>query len=198
MLYFINLTLLRRLFRLKATGIVRRIDDLGRVVIPKEIRRTLRIREGEPLEIFTDNEGQVILKKYSPVGELSSFVKEYADALAQATGHITCIADKDQVIAVAGGSKKEFLDKSISNHLEKIIQGRSIFKATKDDAKFVPILQEDSTNSYYQEVISPIICEGDAIGAVIFLSNNKNNTMGEVEEKLAFSASGFIGKQMEQ
>ena len=85
---------------MKATGIVRRIDDLGRVVIPKEIRRTLRIREGDPLEIFTDNEGQVILKKYSPVGELSSFVKEYADALAKATGHITCIADKDQVIAV--------------------------------------------------------------------------------------------------
>ena len=99
---------------------------------------------------------------------------------------------------MAGGSKKEFLDKSISSHLEKIIQGRSIFKATKDDAKFVPILLEGTTESYYSEVISPIICEGDAIGAVIFLSANKNNAMGEVEEKLAYSASGFIGKQMEQ
>ena len=190
--------MLRRLFWLKATGIVRRIDDLGRVVIPKEIRRTLRIREGDPLEIFTDNEGQVILKKYSPVGELSSFVKEYADALAKATGHITCIADKDQVIAVAGGSKKEFLDKGISSNLEKIIQGRSIFKATKGDNKFIPILSEGTSDSYCSEVISPIICEGDAIGAVIFLSNNKASAMGEVEEKLAYSASGFIGKQMEQ
>jgi AbrB family transcriptional regulator (stage V sporulation protein T) len=186
------------LFCLKATGIVRRIDDLGRVVIPKEIRRTLRIREGDPLEIFTDNEGQVILKKYSPVGELSSFVKEYADALAQATGHITCISDKDQVIAVSGGSKKEFLDKNISSNLEKIIENRAIFKATKDDSKFAPILSEGSTEGYYSEVISPIICEGDAIGAVIFLSPNKNNLMGEVEEKLAQSAAGFIGKQMEQ
>ena len=182
---------------MKATGIVRRIDDLGRVVIPKEIRRTLRIREGDPLEIFTDNEGQVILKKYSPVGELSSFVKEYAYALAQATGHITCIADKDQVIAVAGGSKKEFLDKSISSNLEKVIESRTIFKASKDDAKFVPILSEGNTDVYQSEVISPIICEGDAIGAVIFLSSNKDE-MGEVEEKLAYSASGFIGKQMEQ
>lgn len=183
---------------MKATGIVRRIDDLGRVVIPKEIRRTLRIREGDPLEIFTDNEGQVILKKYSPVGELSAFVKEYADALSQATGHITCIADKDQVIAVSGGAKKEFLDKSISSNLEKVIENRTMFKATKDDSKFVPILSEGNTDAYHSEVISPIICEGDAIGAVIFLSQNKSDVMGEVEEKLAYSASGFIGKQMEQ
>ncbi len=183
---------------MKATGIVRRIDDLGRVVIPKEIRRTLRIREGDPLEIFTDNEGQVILKKYSPIGELSSFVKEYADALAQTTGHTICISDKDQVIAVAGGSKKEFLDKSISSNLEKVIQGRSMLKATKEDTKFIPILSEGTTDSYYSEIISPIICEGDAIGAVIFLSSNKNNVMGEVEEKLAQSSAGFIGRQMEQ
>ena len=107
---------------MKATGIVRRIDDLGRVVIPKEIRRTLRIREGDPLEIFTDHDGRVVLKKYSPVGELSAFAKEYADALAQATGHIACISDKDQIIAISGGSKKEFLDKNISSNLEKAIE----------------------------------------------------------------------------
>ncbi|MHC1749010.1 MAG: stage V sporulation protein T [Cellulosilyticaceae bacterium] len=183
---------------MKATGIVRRIDDLGRVVIPKEIRRTLRIREGDPLEIFTDHDGQVILKKYSPVGELSAFAKEYAEALTQATGHITCIADKDQIIAISGGSKKEFLDKSISTNLEKAIEGRSILRATKEDTKFIPILSEGNTDSYYSEMISPIICEGDAIGAVIFLSSNKNSVMGEVEEKLAQSASGFLGRQMEQ
>ncbi len=183
---------------MKATGIVRRIDDLGRVVIPKEIRRTLRIREGDPLEIFTDHDGQVILKKYSPVGELSAFAKEYAESLAQATGHITCIADKDQIIAISGGSKKEFLDKNISSNLERAIEARAIVSASKEDAKFIPILSEGTTESYHSEMISPIICEGDAIGAVIFLGTDKQTVMGEVEEKLAQSASGFLGRQMEQ
>ncbi len=181
---------------MKATGIVRRIDDLGRVVIPKEIRRTLRIREGDPLEIFTDNEGQVILKKYSPVGELAAFVKEYADALAQTTGHLTCITDKEQIIAVSGGSKKEYLKKKISVQLEKVIQGRNMCKPK--DGELISITEDGSIEGYHSEVISPIISEGDAIGAVIFLSDNKDTTMGEVEEKLAYSASGFIGKQMEQ
>ena len=99
---------------MRATGIVRRIDDLGRVVIPKEIRRTLRIREGDPLEIFTDREGEIILKKYSPIGELGAFAKEYAESLAQTAGHVTCIVDKDRIIAVSGGAKKEFLEKRIS------------------------------------------------------------------------------------
>lgn len=97
---------------MKATGIVRRIDDLGRVVIPKEIRRTLRIREGDPLEIFTDREGEIILKKYSPIGELNQFAKQYADSLSQTTGHIVCIADRDQLIAVSG-AKKDLIAKAI-------------------------------------------------------------------------------------
>ncbi|MCI7812813.1 MAG: AbrB/MazE/SpoVT family DNA-binding domain-containing protein, partial [Robinsoniella sp.] len=109
---------------MKATGIVRRIDDLGRVVIPKEIRRTLRIREGDPLEIFTDRQGEVILKKYSPIGELGTFAKEYAEALAQGTNHVICICDKDQVIAAAGGMKKETVGKNISEELETIISDR--------------------------------------------------------------------------
>ena len=100
---------------MKATGVVRRIDDLGRVVIPKEIRRTLRIKEGDPLEIFTDKEGEVILKKYSPIGELSEFATEYAETLNKTTGHIACITDKDTVIAVSGASKKEWLEKEVSN-----------------------------------------------------------------------------------
>ena len=100
---------------MKATGIVRRIDDLGRAVIPKEIRRTLRIREGDPLEIFTDREGEIILKKYSPIGELGTFAKEYAESFLNKTaGHIVCIVDKDRIIAVSGGAKKEFLEKRIS------------------------------------------------------------------------------------
>ena len=109
---------------MKATGIVRRIDDLGRVVIPKEIRRTLRIREGTPLEIFTDREGEIILKKYSPIGELGAFAGQYAESLAQTTGLTVCVCDRDQVIAVSGGSRKELLGKNISRQLETVIEDR--------------------------------------------------------------------------
>jgi len=180
---------------LKATGIVRRIDDLGRVVIPKEIRRTLRIREGDPLEIFTDREGEIILKKYSPIGELGSFAKEYADTLSQASGHIVCIVDRDQIIAVAGGSKKEFLDRRVSDEFEKMINKRSQFTASKDDANFVSILENDDDPSYSHQLVAPIIAEGDVIGAVVLMS--PDHKMGEVENKLAICATGFLGKQME-
>ncbi|GMQ57525.1 stage V sporulation protein T [Vallitalea sediminicola] len=183
---------------MKATGIVRRIDDLGRVVIPKEIRRTLRIREGDPLEIFTDKDGEIILKKYSPIGELGTFAKQYAEALAQTTGHTICISDKDQVIAVSGGSKREFLEKQISKELEEAITERETILANKDEKKFIDILYDGENNEYISEVITPIISEGDAIGAVIFLSKDSKIKMGEVETKLAHSAAGFLGKQMEQ
>ncbi|MCL2617136.1 MAG: stage V sporulation protein T [Defluviitaleaceae bacterium] len=181
---------------LKATGIVRRIDDLGRVVIPKEIRRTLRIREGDPLEIFTDREGEIILKKYSPIGELGAFAKEYAESLSQTSGHITCIVDKDQIIAVSGAAKKEFLEKHISSSLEKAINQRNVVSAIRGDSNFVPILEDDVAQSYKHELITPIISEGDVLGAIIFLSGDKK--MGEVEGKLAQTAAGFLGKQMEQ
>lgn len=183
---------------MKATGIVRRIDDLGRVVIPKEIRRTLRIREGDPLEIFTDKDGEIILKKYSPIGELGTFAKQYAEALAQTTGHTICISDKDQVIAVSGGSKREFLEKQISKELEEAITERETILANKDEKKFIDILYDNGNDEYISEVITPIISEGDAIGAVIFLSKDSKAKMGEVETKLAHSAAGFLGKQMEQ
>jgi len=181
---------------LKATGIVRRIDDLGRVVIPKEIRRTLRIREGDPLEIFTDREGEIILKKYSPIGELGAFAKEYAESLAQSSGHITCIVDKDQIIAVSGGAKKEFMEKHISSALEKAINQRSTVTANRSEGGYIPILDEDDSNAYNNQLITPIIAEGDVLGAIIFLSPDKK--MGEVEGKLAQTAAGFLGKQMEQ
>lgn len=180
---------------MKATGIVRRIDDLGRVVIPKEIRRTLRIREGDPLEIFTDRDGEIILKKYSPIGELGAFAKEYAESLAKNAGHITCIVDKDQIIAVSGGTKKEFMEKHISSELEEVINNRNTLIANRNDSNFVPILEDDS-ESYNHELITPIICEGDVLGAIVMLSDSQ--TMGEVEGKLAQTAAGFLGKQMEQ
>lgn len=184
---------------MKATGIVRRIDDLGRVVIPKEIRKTLRIREGDPLEIFTDKEGEVILKKYSPIGELGDFALQYAESLYKTSGYITCITDKDTVIAVSGASKKEFLEKNLSKELEKVMEEKNTIVVKPNEDKYVPIIMDESNDKKYaSQVISPIISEGDSIGSVIFLSADTNAHMGEVETKLAQSAAGFLGRQMEQ
>lgn len=181
---------------MKATGIVRRIDDLGRVVIPKEIRRTLRIREGDPLEIFTDREGEVILKKYSPIGELGAFARQYAESLASTTGHIVCITDRDQVIAVAGGGRKDIISKPISKSLEELIDERNNVVANKGDKKFIALIDGDN-DEFNSQVISPIICEGDAIGSVVITTKEQRTKMSDTEAKLANSAAGFLGKQME-
>lgn len=184
---------------MKATGIVRRIDDLGRVVIPKEIRRTLRIREGDPLEIFTDKEGEVILKKYSPIGELSDFATQYADSLHKTSGHITCITDRDTVIAVSGASKKEFLEKQLSADVEKTIEEKTTLLIKSAEEKGILILaDENGDRKYTSQVVSPIISDGDPIGSVIMLSTDASLKMGEVEVKLTQSAASFLGKQMEQ
>lgn len=187
---------------MKATGIVRRIDDLGRVVIPKEIRRTLRIREGDPLEIFVDREGEVILKKYSPIGELGDFAKEYADSLYESTGHIALIADRDIIVAVAGAAKKEFLEKPISKAVEKAIEERKPVLMTKPgDHKYCeacPTMEDEGECKFTAQVIAPIIAEGDPIGAVILSSKEPGITMGELEQKIVETAAGFLAKQMEQ
>ena len=183
---------------MKATGIVRRIDDLGRVVIPKEIRRTLRIREGDPLEIFTDREGGVILKKYSPIGELTDFSKEYAEALNQATGHNIVISDNDMFISVAGVAKKDYVDKKISDELERIMDNRKVVLLGEGTAKVEPLFQDDRIDDKYTaQAVAPIISEGDAIGTVIMFSNDIKS-FGEVEKKLVETAAAFLGKQMEQ
>ena len=183
---------------MKATGVVRRIDDLGRVVIPKEIRKTLRIKEGDPLEIFTDREGQVILKKYSPIGELSEFATEYAETLAKTTGHIACITDKDTVIAVSGGSKKEFLEQSISDELERILEDKENYTSRENNNLAVPITKNDNKERRFNsQVVYPIISDGDAIGSVILLSKEPGIKMTEVEQKVVQSAASFLGKQME-
>lgn len=187
---------------MKATGIVRRIDDLGRVVIPKEIRRTLRIREGDPLEIFVDRDGEVILKKYSPIGELGDFAKEYADSLYEATGHIALIADRDNIIAVAGAPKKEFLNKPVGPAVERVMEDRRAVLINKPgDHKYCKeciTTNEEAGCKFTAEVIAPIIAEGDPIGAVILCSKEPNVQMAEMELKLAETAAGFLAKQMEQ
>lgn len=183
---------------MKATGVVRRIDDLGRIVIPKEIRKVLRIKEGDPIEIFTGREGEVILKKYSPIGELSEFASDYADTLAKTTGHIACITDKDTVIAVSGGAKKEFLEQNISKELEKIMDEREIYTSNKNNDISVPITKnENQERRLNSQVIYPIISQGDVIGSVILLSKEQNKKMNETELKVAQSAAGFLSSQME-
>ena len=179
---------------MKATGIVRRIDDLGRVVIPKEIRRTLRIKEGTPLEIYTDREGEIILKKYSPIGELSTFAKE---VLSQTTGMVSCITDHDQVIAAAGQGSKEYVGKEISSELEEVIFAREMKLSGAQDRKKVAITTEQVKNSLAQ-IIQPIISSGDAIGSVILIGKNDRETIGNSEKLLVQTAAGFLGRQMEQ
>lgn len=187
---------------MKATGIVRRIDDLGRVVIPKEIRRTLRIREGDPLEIYVDREGEVILKKYSPVGELGDFAKEYADSLYEAISQIILIADRDNIVAVAGASKKEFLNKTLGPAVEKVMEERkAVLINNPGEAKqckgcATECEDDEETCKFTAEVIAPIIVEGDAIGAVIICSKQPGVQMGDIELKLAETAAGFLAKQM--
>ena len=181
---------------MKATGIVRRIDDLGRIVIPKEIRRTLHIRESDPIEIFTDREGQIVLRKYSPIGEMSTFAKQYAESLAKASGHVALITDKDLVIAAAGGGK-QLLGKEVSRRMEERMQNREAACANKDDRSFVNVC-EDMEEVYAWQTMVPIICAGDVIGSVLLMNKDPKAKMGEVEQKLLQSAAGFLGRQMEQ
>lgn len=179
---------------MKATGIVRRIDDLGRVVIPKEIRRTLRIREGDPLEIFVDREGEVILKKYSPIGELGDFAQEFSEALFENMQHTTLICDRDHVIAVAGGSKKEYLEKNIGEIVESCMdQRRTHLETAPGTAEIFKGMPEE----YQSYLIVPINAGGDPIGAVIVISKKEGEKLGELEEKLASTAATFLAKQME-
>ena len=183
---------------MKATGVVRRIDDLGRVVIPKELRKVLRIKEGDPIEIFTGREGEVILKKYSPIGELSEFATDYAETLAKTTGHIACITDKDSVIAVSGGARKEYLEQSISKELEQLMDDKEIYTSNQNNDISLPITKNDNQErKFNSQVIYPIISQGDVIGSIILLSKEKNKIMNETEVKVAQSAAGFLSSQME-
>ena len=180
---------------MKATGIVRRIDDLGRVVIPKEIRRTLRIREGDPLEIFVDRDGEVILKKYSPIGELGDFAKEYAESLFESTNHVALISDRDNIIAMAGGSKKDYFEKSVGSIIESCMENR---KAILESGTWQFELIKDTSETFTSFVAAPIVAGGDPIGCVILLSKDENVKMGNMEVKMVETAAGFLAKQMEQ
>ena len=173
---------------MKATGIVRRIDDLGRIVVPKEIRRTLRIREGDHLEIFTSREGEIMLKKYSPVGELGEFARSYAQALAQTTEALVCITDREYVIAAAGTGKKEVEGEQLSEEMEEMIEKRSTVVKTG----------EEQACSITKKTMSTLPCNGDCQGAVILADNSgQKETLGLLKA-LSATAANFLGKNMEQ
>ncbi|MFZ5649397.1 MAG: stage V sporulation T C-terminal domain-containing protein [Bacillota bacterium] len=168
----------------KATGIVRRIDDLGRVVIPKELRRTLKIRNGDPLEIYVDRAGQIMLKKYSPINELGQFAQEYAESLNEALGHMAIITDKDSVVAVAGKNIKDLLNQSISATVEEIMDNKKAEVFTSPVA-----VTEDQKSVFESLVIAPIISE---------VASREKVQMSNLEAKLAETAAGFLARQMEQ
>ena len=146
---------------MKATGIVRRIDDLGRIVVPKEIRRTLRIREGDPLEIFTSREGEIMLKKYSPVGELGEFARSYAQALAQTTEALVCITDREYVIAAAGTGKKEVEGEQLSEEMEEMIEKRSTVVKTGEEQP-AP-LQKKQCQHFRRELCFQVFCAMETV-----------------------------------
>ena len=178
---------------MKATGIVRRIDDLGRVVIPKEIRRTLRIREGDPLEIFTDRDGEVIFKKYSPMGELGTVVAELAEALARTAGMSCAICDRDAVIVAAGGAKKDILEKSISPDLELVMEQRATYERGVGETQDIAI----TANDVYNVIVAvPIITDGDVTGCVAFVGEEENASADEVAVKLCQTAAQFLSKRL--
>ena len=183
---------------MKATGIVRRIDDLGRVVIPKEIRRTMRIREGDPLEIYTDREGEVIFKKYSPIGELASFASQYAETLQKICSMAVVITDRDAVIASAGVPKKEYGERKVSYEMERIMEKRSLY-VHKDTSDKISVI--DNGNSHYVSCAMPIISEGDIIGAVCSVipegDTVERKLSEEVETKLIQTAANFLSRQIE-
>lgn len=178
---------------MKATGIVRRIDDLGRVVIPKEIRRTMRIREGDSLEIYTDKDGEVIFKKYSPMGEFGSFAAQLCETLAKTSGAACAVCDRDSVIAAAGEMRREIYEKRISEELEKLMEARQLYTHRRGETQ-IPLVEGAAPTV---EIAAPIIAEGDVSGCVVFLSSSEGEPMGDAEFKLAQTVAGFLGRQME-
>ena len=179
---------------MKATGIVRRVDDLGRIVIPKEIRRSLRIREGDPLEIYTEKDGGVIFRKYSPMGDLQGFAAQLCESIGSSTGRIAAVADRDSIIALSGAPKRELMDKPNSPELEKIMEQRRNYRY---EAGGVRIHPAEGTDKYHLGVAAPILSQGDLMGCVMLLLGEDQQPLQEADQRLAQTVAGFLGKQME-
>ncbi len=179
---------------MKATGIVRRVDDLGRIVIPKEIRRTLRIREGDPLEIYTEKDGGVIFRKYSPMGDLQEFAAQMCEAIGSATGRIAAVTDRYSIIALHGIPKRELMDKHNSPELERLMEQRKNYLYKSGDT---PIFAADGEEKYQLGAAAPILSQGDLMGCVLLLLGEDGQPMQEADQGLVKTAAGFLGRQME-
>ena len=179
---------------MKATGIVRRVDDLGRIVIPKEIRRTLRIREGDPLEIYTEKDGGVIFRKYSPMGDMQEFAVQMCEAIGSNTGRIAAVADRDSIIALHGAPRRELVDKPNSAALEKLMEQRKNYRYQMGDP-LIPAIE--GAEKYHLGVAAPILSRGDLMGCVMMLLEENDQPLMEADQTLAQTAAGFLGKQME-
>ena len=179
---------------MKATGIVRRVDDLGRIVIPKEIRRTLRIREGDPLEIYTEKDGGVIFRKYSPMGDLQDFVVQMCDAVGNNTGKIAAVSDRDAIIALSGAPKRELLDKPNSEALSQLREHHTLYRF---EPGATPIYPADTTEKYHLGAAAPILSQGDLMGCVMLLLEQGDTPLTESDQKLVQTVASFLGKQLE-
>ena len=179
---------------MKATGIVRRVDDLGRIVIPKEIRRTLKIREGDPLEIYTEKDGGVIFRKYSPMGDLQDFAEQICESIGANTGLVAAVSDRDSIIALHGAPKRELMDKPNSQELDKLMENRKNYRYTPGDSL---IRATESSDKYHLGVAAPILSQGDLMGCVLLLMGENLEAPDEADQKLAQTVAGFLGKQME-
>ena len=179
---------------MKATGIVRRVDDLGRIVIPKEIRRTLRIREGDPLEIYTEKDGGVIFRKYSPMGDLQESAAQMCEAMGSATGLIAAVSDRDSVIAIHGAPRRDLVDRPNSAALERLMEQRKHYIFQEGDA---PIKVSEASDKYHLGIAAPIVSQGDLMGCAMLLLSERDKAMTESEQKLIQTVAGFLGKQME-
>ena len=177
---------------MKATGVVRRIDELGRIVIPKEIRKTLRIHEGENVEIYIDDKENIVLRKYSVMKKLGDFAQSFTDSIYSFLKHNIIITDTDHVIAVSGDLKKEYLNSDISDTLLNSIQRRE--KILEKHEKSLKIKPDEEIECTY--VMNSILCHGDAVGLVIILSQTEKIT--EIEEKIAQIAAQFLSKYLEE
>lgn len=178
---------------MKATGVVRRIDDLGRIVIPKEIRRTMRIREGDPLEIFTDKDGGVVFKKYSLMGGVADFAGQMCETQAKLSGLVAVITDRDNTLAVSGAPKRELMDRGVSEDLERLMENRQLYVRQGEDA---PLQVCRDVEKYHITVCAPILSGGDVLGSVLFVSDEPQ-TVSETETKMIQTAAGFLSRHME-
>lgn len=173
---------------MKATGIVRRIDDLGRVVIPKEIRRTQLIRVGDPLEIFVSGEGEVIFKKYSPIGELAAFAQNYAEALQRTAGVRVVVADRDRVVAAVSGAR-ELLERRVTQEYENAVETRRLYQCEP------PLTICEGQEALSTSAIAPVLCQGDIVGSIALVG--QQNVSLETAQALISVAAAVLGKHME-